>query len=315
MAYNAIFLMHGTASCKMSDWMESVRPGSAVAGDLDPDCHPIKRWHIDEMTAAKEELAKHRSTYSQNGKTVWLDEYALMLIEVNEDDDWGDECDYIFAVNDWADYSRFTAEMPGVPRAMDCSPVWPEIPRDEMDYIRSVAGDNAKIYTAQDVKIFDGHLMLAGRFVKSDLIDVPFGGKVIKLLAAQFPRTVLVGAENGENMLIHFADGAGKIISRSTSVYRLIVILAAGIIYFAPDDTAALVRVILSCNGQIPCENEKKMLFDRTDHDLRMEYDKIADEEGESLPDYSQYVYLAIRELEDMDDEKYCLLNPESCEF
>lgn len=308
MAYNTIFLMHGTASCKMSDWMESVRPGSAVAGDLDPDCHPIKRWHIDEMAAAKAELAKHRCTYQQDGKTVWMDEYALMLIEVDEDDEWGDEYDYIFSVNNWANYSRFTAEMPDIPRAMDCLPVWPEIPEDEMNFIRSVAGNEAKIYTAQDIKLYDGHLMLAGQFIKSDLIDAPFGGKVIKLLAAEFPRTVLVGSDNGDSMLIRFDDGVGKIISRSTSVYRLIVILAAGF-YFAPDDTAALIRVILSCNGQIPCENEKKMLFERADHDLRLEYDKISDEEGKNLPDYSQYLYLAIENLEDMDDEKYCRLH------
>ncbi len=52
------------------------------------------------------------------------------------------------------------------------------------------------------------------------------------------------------------------------------------------------------------------MFFDRADRDLRMEYDKIADEEGESIPDYSQYLYLAIENLEDIDDKKYCLLNP-----
>ena len=147
----------------------------------------------------------------------------VMLIETDEDDEWGDDYDYIFSAADWADYSRYTALMPDIPRAMYCLPVWPDIPEDEMDYIRSVAGDGAKIYTAQDIKLYDGHLMLDGAYVKSDLIDAPFGS-----------------------------------------------------------------RVSADCLG--PRE--------------------IADEEGENIPDYSQYLYLAIENLEDIDDKKYCILDP-----
>lgn len=80
--------------------------GDTIWG-IDNCSYEIKRWSIDQIEEAKEELAKYRCSYrvmnSFAGKTIDAEEYALEYGTYDEDDDCLYDVSYDLAEIEWID--------------------------------------------------------------------------------------------------------------------------------------------------------------------------------------------------------------------
>lgn len=93
---DTIILIHGSSQCKARDWRKKIFPGEAVFG-IDNNSQYIKKWPAEEEASAYKELSSKKCEYYRTGDTIWLDEWALMWCECDEDGEFISGADYELA--------------------------------------------------------------------------------------------------------------------------------------------------------------------------------------------------------------------------
>lgn len=90
---NTITLIHAFSNYSAND----VRRGRVSLVDCLCDPTEVKRWSITDEDAARAELAKHKSSFSHKNGTVWVDAWALEFFEADEDGEFLEGSDMVFA--------------------------------------------------------------------------------------------------------------------------------------------------------------------------------------------------------------------------
>lgn len=91
--FNTITLLHGWERLLNKTEMPKFRKGDTIWGN-DNDPEELKRWPIEEMSTAFEELEKYRCSYDTWGHDTVINEYALCFFEADEEGDFVQGCDY-----------------------------------------------------------------------------------------------------------------------------------------------------------------------------------------------------------------------------
>ena len=95
--FNTIILLGNTASLTKAEWRK-FNEGDLILGiDSDPD--ELMRWDIKQEQEAKAELAKYNCGYitDSNPSLVFVEEYALMYCDTDDDGEFIEGANFIFA--------------------------------------------------------------------------------------------------------------------------------------------------------------------------------------------------------------------------
>lgn len=95
--FNTIILLVNKASLTRAEWRK-FNEGDLILGvDRDPD--ELMRWDIKQEQEAKAELAKHNCSYvpDSNPSLVFIEEYALEYCITDEDGEFIEGADFVFA--------------------------------------------------------------------------------------------------------------------------------------------------------------------------------------------------------------------------
>lgn len=173
----------------------------------------------------------------------------------------------------------------------DLKPIYPEIPEDELEFIRGCIGEDPVIYMPVNVQA------LKFEYEVHYWQDIDRASKTI---AAFYPEVLWV-ARPGEDMLMIDTSETGKYMA--IECYEPNAISALSQMYGYPEDTAGLVRVVLDCSNCDNTTDEEQELLNRAG--LLDEYMRLMDEDGDDIPDIGDYLVKAIRILEDKDKTRY----------
>lgn len=173
----------------------------------------------------------------------------------------------------------------------DLKPIYPEIPEDELEFIRGCIGEEPEIYMPVDVQA----LKFAYGYYDWQDID-----RASKTIAAFYPEVLWIDRP-GEDMLMIDTSENGKYMA--IECYEPNAISALSQMYGYPEDTAGLVRVVLDCANCDNTTDEQQELLNRAG--LLDEYMRLMDEDGDDIPDIGDYLVKAIRILEDKDKTRY----------
>lgn len=77
----------------------------------DPD--EVKRWDIADEALARAELAKHKSTFEYKNDTVWTDVWALEFLEADEDGEFVNGGDFVYASEEFSGDRSYTVTIDG----------------------------------------------------------------------------------------------------------------------------------------------------------------------------------------------------------
>lgn len=95
--FNTIILLGNKASLTKAEWRK-FNEGDLILGvDVDPT--EIKCWNIKQEQEAKAELAKYNCSYitDSNPSLVFVEEYALMYCDTDDDGEFIEGADFVFA--------------------------------------------------------------------------------------------------------------------------------------------------------------------------------------------------------------------------
>ena len=95
--YNTIILLSNKASLTRSEW-KKFEEGDIILG-IDVNPTELKRWNIEQEAEAKAELAKYECSYvtDSNPSLVFVEEYALEYCFTNDDGEFIEGSDLVFA--------------------------------------------------------------------------------------------------------------------------------------------------------------------------------------------------------------------------
>ena len=95
--FNTIILLGNVASLTKAEWSKFNEGDLILGNDTDPD--ELMRGDIKQEQEAKAELAKYTCCYVQdsNPSLVFVEEYALMYCDTDDDGEFIEGADFVFA--------------------------------------------------------------------------------------------------------------------------------------------------------------------------------------------------------------------------
>lgn len=105
MAFNTIILQKGDSTLTRTEYKEFEKMDTIYGDGSNPE--ELMRWDIKDENLAIEELKKYRCSYTQGEQLMYIEEYALMFCECDDNGEFVLGADFISAEEAFTEDEEF----------------------------------------------------------------------------------------------------------------------------------------------------------------------------------------------------------------